>query len=79
MVCIPKRLPQTLWKQAHERAFQIEPKNHPQLNRMLSADPKLNLSPDHLAVVTGRRWQRRGKYLGSDFSILKLRRSKLGS
>lgn len=57
LVCIPKRLPNELWETAQKRAFEIEPKNHSVLHRMLRVDPELKLKPAHLAVITGRRWK----------------------
>lgn len=62
LFCVPKLLPVSKLARAIQRAGEIEPKNHAQINRLRATIPSIKSLPvARLAVVTGRRWPVSGK------------------
>jgi hypothetical protein len=54
--CTPKALPRSKWIKAAERARQINPVNHPPLERLMSVMRGFALDPMRIAVVTTKYW-----------------------
>src|SRR5262252_2902097 len=67
LVCTPKRLPRELWAQAARNAIRIEPRNFGRAPRLVRVDPKIPLSPEHIAVLTDRKWPATGVRLTVGF------------
>src|SRR5581483_11452685 len=56
MSCNLKMLPQNLWEQAAKKAIEISPTNAPAVDLLRAAAPTAVISPQHLAIITARRW-----------------------
>jgi hypothetical protein len=54
--CNLKTLPQSDWAQAARNAVEINPTNAPAVDLLRAAAPSAVISPEHLAVITSRRW-----------------------
>jgi hypothetical protein len=67
ITCTPKSLPRTLWVAAAARAIEINPTNMPPVRQLRSLMPALNLTQDHLAVITQKRWHTKGVNLTVGF------------
>jgi Astacin (Peptidase family M12A) len=67
MVCSPKLLPRELWISAAKTAVEINPVNHPPLQRLLSVMPTFALRPERISVVTTKYWHAKGVKLTVGF------------
>jgi hypothetical protein len=67
MVCTPKRLPREKWVSAAKIAVEINPLNHPPLDRLLSVMPGFALTPERISVVTTKYWHTKGVRLTVGF------------
>ncbi len=56
LVCAPKVLPQHKWQSAAQIARQINPVNHPPVERLVRALPGFSPTPMHIAVLTTKYW-----------------------
>jgi hypothetical protein len=60
IVCTPKRLPRDLWIPAAATATEINPVNHPPLERLASVMAKFTPTKEQIAVVTTKFWHTKG-------------------
>jgi Astacin (Peptidase family M12A) len=60
IVCTPKRLPRDLWISAAAKATDINPVNHPPLERLASVMPAFTPTREQIAVVTTKFWHTNG-------------------
>jgi len=60
IVCTPKRLPRDLWIPAAAAASDINPVNHPPLERLASVMPAFAPTREQIAVVTTKYWHTNG-------------------
>ena len=67
LTCSPKSLPRDLWISAAKTAVEINPVNHPPLQRLLSVMPSFSLRPERIAVVTTKYWHTKGVKLTVGF------------
>jgi len=67
IVCLPKRLPRNLWVAAARTASEINPVNHPHLNRLAMVMPGFRPTPQRIAVVTTKYWGSEGVRLTVGF------------
>src|SRR5215470_2976109 len=67
MVCSPKYLPTSLWVAAAQRAIEINPVNHPRLDRLTMLMPDFQPTRERIAVVTTKYWHTRGVNLSVQF------------
>ncbi|HXU38990.1 MAG TPA: M12 family metallopeptidase [Blastocatellia bacterium] len=67
MVCLPKRLPKKLWITAARTASEINPVNHPNLNRLVGLIPNFKPTKERIAVVTTKYWGNGGVHLTVGF------------
>ena len=51
IVCLPRMLPRNLWISAARTATQINPVNHPPIDRLALVMPGFRAKPEHLAVM----------------------------
>ena len=65
--CALKRLPRELWISAAKTAVDINPVNHPPLQRLLAVMPSFSLRPERIAVVTTKYWHAKGVRLTVGF------------
>jgi len=65
--CTPKRLPQNLWVSAAQRASQINPQNHPPINRLMMVHEGFSPTPMSIAVMTKKYWGAKGVKLTVGF------------
>jgi Astacin (Peptidase family M12A) len=56
IVCLPRRLPRKLWVAAARTATEINPVNHPNLNRLVGIMPGFEPTKERIAVVTTKYW-----------------------
>lgn len=67
IVCLPKMLPRNLWVSAARTATQINPVNHPPIDRLALVMPGFRAKPEHLAVMTTKYWHSGGVTLTVGF------------
>jgi astacin (peptidase family M12A) len=67
IVCSPKHLPASLWVAAAQRAIEINPVNHPRLDRLTMLMPDFQPTRERIAVVTTKYWHTRGVNLSVQF------------
>ena len=67
ITCTPKRLHQDLWVAAAQRATEINPQNHPPINRLMMVHKEFAPSPMSIAVMTKKYWGAKGVKLTVGF------------
>jgi hypothetical protein len=67
VVCVPKALPRSLWVPAALTATEINPVNHPRLERLSMIMPAFQPTAESIAVVTTKYWHTKGVKLTVDF------------
>jgi hypothetical protein len=67
IVCTPKILPREQWIAAARTASEINPVNHPPVERLVRALPGFEPTPDRIAVLTTKYWQTKGVRLTVGF------------
>ena len=67
IVCLPKILPRELWIKAARTATDINPLNHPPIERLVRVMPGYAPQPEHLAVLTTKYWHTGGVKLTVGF------------
>ena len=67
ITCTPKRLHQDLWVAAAQRATEINPQNHPAINRLMMVHKEFAPSPMSIAVMTKKYWGPKGVKLTVGF------------
>lgn len=67
IVCLPKRLPQNLWVSAAQTASQINPLNHPPINRLMLVEKGFAPTKQSIAVLTTKYWGNKGVKLTVGF------------
>jgi hypothetical protein len=67
IVCLPKRLPQNLWVSAAQTASQINPLNHPPINRLMLVEKGFSPTKQSIAVLTTKYWGNKGVKLTVGF------------
>ena len=67
LVCTPRVLPKHQWEQAARTATDINPVNHPPIERLVRAVPGFAPTPAAIAVLTTKYWQSKGVKLGVKF------------
>jgi hypothetical protein len=67
LVCLPRVLPQAKWQAAARTATEINPVNHPPVERLVRAIPGFKPNPSHIAVLTTKYWHTGGVKLGVKF------------
>src|SRR5205823_5167046 len=65
--CILKVLPQELWAEAAQRAVHVNPANALPVRNFAMALPNTVIPPEHLALLTGKRWPASGVQLTVGF------------
>ncbi len=66
-VCVPKRLPLEALEKAAKAAVGENPMNHAPVHRLLRIMPKLDLTPQHIGVLTTKYWGAGGKTFSVSF------------
>ncbi len=56
IVCTPKSLPRHKWNVAAEMATEINPVNHPPIERMMQLSADFHPTKEHIAVLTTKYW-----------------------
>jgi len=67
IACTPKRLPRNLWVGAAQAATEINPMNHPPINRLMMVVKEFKPSPMSIAVLTTKFWKTKGVKLTVGF------------
>jgi hypothetical protein len=67
IVCLPKRLPQSLWVAAAQTAANINPLNHPPINRLMLVEKGFAPTKQSIAVLTTKYWGNKGVKLTVGF------------
>lgn len=67
IVCTPKILPRPKWISAAEKATEINPLNHPPIERLARVMPGFEPRPDRIAVLTTKYWHTGGVKLSVGF------------
>ena len=67
VVCLPKRLPKSLWIEAARNAAAINPLNHPPVNRLMMVNKGFKPTPQSIAVLTTKYWGSKGVKLTVGF------------
>jgi Astacin (Peptidase family M12A) len=67
IVCSPKRLPRDLWISAASVASEINPMNHPPINRLMMVAKGFKPTPMGIAVLTTKFWRTKGVRLTVGF------------
>jgi hypothetical protein len=67
LVCLPKILPRDRWVSAARVATDINPVNHPPIERLMRVIPQFAPSPEHIAVLTTKYWHSGGVKLTVGF------------
>ena len=67
LVCVPKSLPRSQWVAAARNATDINPINHPPVERLMTAMPGFTPNPEHIAVLTTKYWHTKGVRLTVGF------------
>jgi hypothetical protein len=60
-------LPRDKWIEAADRAVQVNPANHPRLERLVRVMPEIQLDRSRIAVVTAKYWGTKGVKLTVGF------------
>src|SRR5215813_15475675 len=56
MVCTPKLLPRHKWQSAAKIATEINPINHPPIERLVRVVAGFSPTPEHISVLTTKYW-----------------------
>src|SRR5215467_11723020 len=56
MVCTPKLLPRHKWQSAAKIATEINPVNHPPVERLVRVVAGFSPTPEHISVLTTKYW-----------------------
>jgi len=67
IVCLPKRLPRNLWVSAAQTASEINPLNHPPINRLMLVAKGFSPTKQNIAVLTTKYWGNKGVNLTVGF------------
>jgi len=67
IVCLPKRLPRNLWVSAAQTASDINPLNHPPINRLMLVAKGFTPTKQSIAVLTTKYWGNKGVKLTVGF------------
>lgn len=67
IVCTPKSLPKSRWIDAAAKAVEVNPANHPRIERLVRAMPEIQLDRLRIAVVTAKYWGAAGVKLTVGF------------
>ena len=67
IACTPKRLPRNLWVPAAQAATEINPMNHPPINRLMMVEKGFKPTPMKIAVLTTKFWGTKGVKLTVGF------------
>lgn len=67
LVCSPRSLPKEQWVEAAKRATEVNPANHPRLERLVRVVPGFQITPERIAVVTAKYWGLQGVRLTVGF------------
>jgi hypothetical protein len=67
ITCTPKRLHPELWVASAQRATEINPQNHPPINRLMMVHKGFAPSPMSIAVMTKKYWGAKGVKLSVGF------------
>ena len=67
MVCTPKLLPRHKWESAAKIATQINPVNHPPVERLVRVVAGFSPTPEHISVLTTKYWGVAGLHLTVGF------------
>jgi hypothetical protein len=67
IVCLPKRLPKNLWVSAAQAASEINPLNHPPINRLMMVAPGFSPTKLSMAILTTKYWGNKGVKLTVGF------------
>jgi hypothetical protein len=67
LVCSPKSLPKARWIEAAAKAVEVNPANHPRIERLVRAMPEIQLDRLRIAVVTAKYWGAAGVKLTVGF------------
>ncbi|HEY3038332.1 MAG TPA: M12 family metallopeptidase [Pyrinomonadaceae bacterium] len=67
ITCTPKRLPRDLWVPAAKAASEINPLNHPPINRLMLVHKGFSPTPMSIAVMTKKFWGNKGVKLTVGF------------
>ena len=67
ITCTPKVLPRSKWVAAARTAAEINPVNHPPVERLVRAMPGFTPSPERIAVLTTKYWGTTGVHLTVGF------------
>src|SRR5882762_7785979 len=60
IVCTPKSLPRQQWVAAARTASEINPINHPPVERLVRVMAGFAATPEHIAVLTTKYWHTKG-------------------
>src|SRR5688500_16763174 len=66
--CTIKMLPRELWAAAAQKAIEINPANGPATHLIALAAPSDVIEPEHLALITQKRWSANGVRLTVGFT-----------
>jgi len=67
IVCTPKSLPRQQWVTAARTASEINPINHPPVDRLVRIMAGFAATPEHIAVLTTKYWHTKGVLLTVSF------------
>src|SRR2546422_7458334 len=67
IVCTPKSLPRQQWVAAARTASEINPTNHPPVERLVRIMAGVAPAPEHIAVLTTKYWHTKGARLTVGF------------
>ncbi len=67
LVCTPKSLPRARWVAAAAQASEINPVNHPPVERLMATLPGFAPTAEHIAVLTTKYWHTKGVHLTLGF------------
>jgi hypothetical protein len=67
LVCLPRILPKAKWEKAAKTATEINPVNHPPIERLVRALPGFRPTAAHISVLTTKYWHTGGVKLGVKF------------
>lgn len=67
IVCLPKRLPRDQWVAAAAKASEVNPMNHPPINRLSLVHKSFAPTPMSIAVLTTKFWRTNGVRLTVGF------------
>ncbi len=67
LVCAPKSLPRSQWIAAAAKASEINPANHPPIERLMATLPGFAPTKEHIAALTSKYWHTKGVRLTVSF------------